>query len=262
LQNPGADNAVNTSRREHLEREHQPEAIRLRLGRRPAYQNVSDAVLGGIDGCITTFAVVSGTVGAGFPPSVAVVLGFANLAADGFSMAVSNYESTQAQRDFAANLRATEERHIDEIPQGEREELRQIFSNKGFSGNTLEQIVATISQDRQLWIETMLTEEYGLQKHLPDPVRSALTTFIAFVVVGAMPLLPFLLPGLETNQRFIASLLIAGLMFFLIGMLKSLVFNRPVLISGLGTLFKGGMAASLAFITGYLLQQLFQTGTL
>jgi VIT1/CCC1 family predicted Fe2+/Mn2+ transporter len=242
-----------------LEFEHQPDSIRIRLGRKPASQNVSDAVLGGIDGCVTTFAVVSGAVGAGFPASVAIILGFANLTADGFSMAISNYESIQAQRDFVADLRATEERHIDEVPHGEREEIRQIFSNKGFSDSTLEEIVNTISQDRHLWVETMLAEEYGLQKHVPDPVRSALTTFISFIVVGAMPLIPFLLPGLEMKSRFIASLLIAGLVFFMIGMLKSLVFNRPALMSGISTLIKGGLAASLAYLTGYLLQQALHT---
>ena len=253
---------MNKDQKAQLEKEHRPEAIQQRLKLRPVSQNISDAVLGGIDGCVTTFAVVSGAVGAGFPSSVAVVLGFANLAADGFSMAISNYESIQAQREFVENLRNIEESHIDAVPHGEREEIRQIFSKKGFSGNTLEEIVTTICEDRHLWVETMLTEEYGLQKHLPDPIRSALTTFLAFVTVGAMPLLPFLLPGIEMNHRFILSLIIAGLMFFLIGMLKSLVFNRPVLMSGLGTLFKGGMAAALAFATGYLLQKVFQIGAL
>jgi VIT1/CCC1 family predicted Fe2+/Mn2+ transporter len=246
--------------KEQLEQEHLPDNIRQRLGNKPASQNVSDAVLGGIDGCVTTFAVVSGAVGAGFPASVAVILGFANLTADGFSMAVSNYESIQAQREFVDHLRATEEHHIEQVPQGEREEIRQIFSNKGFSGSTLDAIVETISQDRHLWVETMLSEEYGLQKHVPDPVRSALTTFFAFILVGACPLLPFLLPGLEMNSRFIASLLIAALVFFLIGMLKSLVFNRPALMSGISTLIKGGLAATLAYLTGYLLQHLVHTG--
>ena len=216
-------------------------------------------VLSGIDGCVTTFAVISGAVGAGFPASVAIILGFANLTADGFSMAISNYESIQAQRDFVAGLRAMEERHIDEVPQGEREEIRSIFSNKGFSDSTLEEIVNTISQDRHLWVETILAEEYGLQKHVPDPLRSALTRFISFILVGAMPLIPFLLPSLEMKSRFIASLLIVGLVFFMIGMLKSLVFNRPALMSGISTLIKGGLAASLAYLTGYLLQQALHT---
>ncbi|WP_459782554.1 VIT1/CCC1 transporter family protein, partial [Photobacterium sp. R1] len=106
--------------------------IRERL-KIPAKENIaSDVVLGGIDGCVTTFAVVSGVVGAGFSPVVALVLGFANLIADGFSMAVSNYESIKTQGEFIKSLRDQEQDHIEKIPEGEREEIRLIFINKGF----------------------------------------------------------------------------------------------------------------------------------
>lgn len=248
---------MNKTDHEALIREHHPEAIRERLRQSPKSQNVSDAVLGGIDGCVTTFAVVSGAVGAGFSTSVALVLGFANLFADGFSMAVSNYESIKAQREFAEEIRKTEQRHIEEIPDGEREEIRQIFQQKGFAGDTLDEIVETICQDQHLWIDTMLMEEHGLQKLNPSPWRSALTTFAAFLLVGVIPLTPFLIPALTMQHQFILSTLLAGSMFFLIGMLKSLVFVRPVLLSGLSTLFTGGVAAGLAFVTGYVLRELF-----
>lgn len=82
---------------ERLLSEHQPNAVRARLAGPVKASTLPDAVLGGIDGCVTTFAVVSGAFGAGFSPQVALVLGFANLIADGFSMAVSNYEAGQAQ---------------------------------------------------------------------------------------------------------------------------------------------------------------------
>lgn len=242
---------------EELVREHHPDAIRERLERSARSQNVSDAVLGGIDGCVTTFAVVSGAVGAGFSSAVALVLGFANLLADGFSMAVSNYESIKAQREFADSLRGMEEEHIEKVPAGEREEIRQIFQKKGFSGDLLEQIVDTISNDRHLWIETMLMEEHGIQKNGPVPWRSALTTFSAFVAVGLVPLLPFLVPGLERKTQFLASAGLAGVMFFFIGTMKSLVFAKPLIRSGLNTLLTGGAAAALAFLTGYLLREVF-----
>ncbi len=67
-------------------------------------------------GCVTTFAVVCGAVGAGFPSAVALVLGLANLVADGFSMAISNYESIKAAREFNDDIRRTEQHHIDTVP--------------------------------------------------------------------------------------------------------------------------------------------------
>lgn len=245
---------------EELIREHHPEVIKQRLRQPPKSQHISDAVLGGIDGCVTTFAVVSGAVGAGFPSSVAVILGFANLLADGFSMAISSYESNKAKQEFAESIRLSEEKHIEEIPEGELEEIRQIFQGKGFKGEILEEIVGTISQDRNLWVETMLTEEHGIHKTSPNPWSSAGTTFVAFLSVGAIPLLPFLTPLLEMQQQFILSACLAGIMFFLIGMLKSFVFAKPVFLSGLRTLLTGGTAAGLAFVSGYLLREVLGIG--
>lgn len=246
---------MTTTAHEELLREHRPDAIQERLKQSAPSQHISDAVLGGIDGCVTTFAIVSGAVGAGFSPSVALVLGCANLIADGFSMAISNYESIKARREFKEGIARTEEEHIERIPEGEREEIRQIFERKGFREGILEEIVDTISQDRRLWLETMLTEEHGLEKIGPTPWSSALTTFAAFVLVGAVPLIPFLTASLELRQQFVLSSLLAGIMFFAIGMLKSLVFAKPLVRSGLSTLLTGSTAAGLAFLTGYLLRK-------
>ncbi|MGM0702535.1 MAG: VIT1/CCC1 transporter family protein [Pseudomonadota bacterium] len=244
-------------KRRELEAEHHPEAVRHRLNAPQPVRTVPDAILGGIDGCVTTFAVVSGAFGAGFSATVALVLGAANLLADGFSMAVSNYESIQAQRDYIQGVREREHLHIDEVPEGEREEIRQIFRRKGLEGATLERVVEAITGNREVWVDTMLTEEHGLQTLGLSPLRSALTTFLAFLVVGAMPLLPYTLPALGIAQQFFASLAVAGLMFFGIGMLKSLVYGQPVLKSGVRTLLMGGAAAGLAFATGHLAQALF-----
>ena len=136
--------------RSELELEHSPEAIRIRLAELRKHSYLGDAILGGIDGCVVTFAVVAGTVGGGFPNIVAIVLGFANLLADGFSMAVSNYQNTKSQRELVEEARRTEEHHIEQIPIGEQEEIRQIFAGKGFEGEVLEKIVEVITQDRRL----------------------------------------------------------------------------------------------------------------
>lgn len=248
---------MNEERNRKLADEHRPEVIKERL-KKPTMDNVtSDAVLGGIDGCVTTFAVVSGVIGAGFPPSIALVLGYANLIADGFSMAISNYESIKTSGEYIQSIRDSEEDHIDRIPAGEREEIRQIFKNKGFSGEILEKIVNTISADKRLWIDTMLTDEHGVQKTSRNPVKAAIATFISFVVVGSIPLIPFMMPGLSTNVQFAISTCFAALMFFSIGAMKSRVFSKPALRSGIGTLLTGGIAAALAFFVGYLSREIF-----
>lgn len=243
--------------REKLEAEHRPEAVKRRLAeaRRPSY--LGDAVLGGIDGCVTTFAVVAGAVGGGFSGLVVIVLGFANLLADGFSMAVSNYQGTKSQRERVEEARRSEESQISALPAGEREEIRQIFAAKGFSGETLERIVETITNDERLWVDTMLTEELGLEVEGPDPLRAALATFAAFLVVGIVPLVPFVIPNLALDTRFLASAVATGCAFFGVGAAKGLVLNRSALRAGIETLLTGGGAALLAYLVGSWLRAAF-----
>lgn len=231
--------------------DHQPRAIHRRLGTPLRASVLPDTVLGAIDGCVTTFAVVSGAFGAGFSPQVALVLGFANLLADGFSMGVSNYESGQAQLSRIASLDRTEREHIALVPEGEREEIRQLFRAKGFEGELLEQVVDTLCSDHDVWVKTMLREEHGVSADGLSPGRSALATFTAFIVVGAIPLIPYAL-ALQVTTQFLISLSLAGVIFLTIGMVKSLVYRLSPWRSGLRTLLMGGAAASLAFATGTL----------
>lgn len=243
--------------REDLIRDHHPDAVAERLSGSRSPQSVSDAVLGGIDGCITTFAIVTGSVGAGFPAHVSLILGFANLLADGLSMAVSNYESIKAHNEFISATRRSEEHHIEHVPEGEREEIRQIFSKKGFEGEVLERIVDTITGDHRLWVDTMLMEEHGLQAEHPNPLKSGMVTFAAFVLIGMLPLLPLLVTPLGMPLQLYLSVAVAGAVFFAIGSLKSLFFGRPAIKAGLATLLTGGSAALLAFLVGYLLRNAF-----
>ncbi len=239
-----------------LVQEHQPEKIRARLLQQKKHSYLGDAVLGGIDGCVTTFAIVTGAIGAGFSASVIIILGVANLIADGFSMAVSNYQSTKSEHELLQEARTIEENQIRQYPEGEKEEIRQIFAIKGFDGPILEEIVRVITDNKKLWVDTMLTEELGLRLEAPLPARAALSTFGAFILVGAVPLLPFLLLFLSPAQTFLASVIATSFAFLGVGMFKGKVLNVSMFRSGLETLFMGGAAASISYFVGHWLQQL------
>lgn len=120
-----------------LERDHTPAAVSARLAVKPR-STLSDWVLGAIDGAITTFAIVAGVVGASLSAGVVVVLGLANLLADGLSMAASRYLSAQADLERRQNAELRERRHIALVPEGEREEVRQLLTSRGFAGEDLE----------------------------------------------------------------------------------------------------------------------------
>jgi len=236
---------------------HRPAAVRSRLDAAQKHSYLADAVLGGIDGCVTTFAVVTGAIGGGFSSVVVIVLGFANLIADGFSMAVSNYQGTRSRHEYLDRLREEEERHIEEIPEGEREEIRQIFHRKGFEGDVLDRIVETITSDRDLWVNTMLTEEHGLQLEAPSAMKAAVSTFGAFLLVGVFPLLPFLVSTVSPSASFAASCAAAGVAFFAVGAIKGRILDRNMWTSGLSTLMTGGAAAVLSYIIGSWLRSAF-----
>lgn len=248
------------ARRDQLAAEHGAGAIRTRLAGKPKRSYLGDAVLGGIDGCVTTFAVVAGATGAAFPGTVVVILGLANLVADGFSMAVSNYQGTKTEHESLARTMREENEEIRVYPEGEREEIRQIFARKGFSGETLERIVEVISADRDVWIDTMLKEEHGLQPDGADPMRAGVATFAAFIVAGLLPLLPFLSPWEIPIERFALSAAVTAVAFFGIGVARGMVLGRSRLRAGIETLLMGGGAAVLAFVIALLLRRL-EAGT-
>lgn len=228
---------------------HSPDEIASRLSAGPRIGHLKDMVYGGIDGAVTTFAIVAGVEGAGLSHGIIVALGLANIIADGFSMAASNYSGTKAELDDRKRIIQTEERHIELYPDGEVEELRQILQSKGLSGEVLEQATAAIAQSKENWIGMMLTDEYGLASVQPDPLRAAVATFTAFLVAGSVPLLPFLL-GLE--NPFVISVFATLVTFFLIGTGKSRWSLAKWWRSGSETLVIGGIAALLAYGIGGL----------
>ncbi len=239
---------------DELEHSHELEAIRRRLNEKPQPSYLRDAILGGIDGCITTIAVIASVAGAGLPGAIAFVLGVASLVADAFSMGVSNYQAVKSDDDARRRLREQEKRHIQQVPEGEREEIREIFRRKGFEGEALDRIVETITADRRLWIDTMIQEEHGLALHGPSPARASLATFSVFFGVGALPLIPFLVPVLSGTEYFVASGIVTLFALFGIGWVKGVVLDTPRWRAGAETLLMGGAAALVAFLFGYFLE--------
>lgn len=234
----------------HLEHGHHPREIAKRLEAGPKVSYLRDWVYGGIDGTVTTFAVVAGVVGAELSTRALLILGAANLIADGFSMAAANYSGSKAELEEYEHVRRMEERHVEIAPEGEREEIRQIFQAKGFEGEALDSAVNVITEKRDRWIETMMTEEHGLPPINRSLGRAALTTFLAFIVCGSVPLLPFVL-GLPATIS--TSTVMTGLTFFLIGSLRSRWSPAPWWGAGLETFAIGISAAAMAYIVGVIL---------
>jgi len=242
-----------------LESQHTPQAIRQRFqyGLKQSY--LKDFVYGAIDGTVTTFAVVSSVAGAGLSSGIVIILGVANLLGDGFSMAVSNFLATRSEEQLREKVRKMEEKHIAHIPEGEREEIRQIFAAKGFSEKELEKVVSIITSNKKQWVDIMLQEEWGISLSGPSPFNAGFFTFLSFVLIGLLPLLAFVYQlsfhPTEFNSFFISTCMTA-MAFFAVGAFKGQFVGKYWLLSGLETLTMGSSAAFLAFIIGASLKNL------
>ena len=245
--------------REELVQRHTEQLIRDRLGKEPQAGYLSDFVYGGIDGTVTTFAVVSGVAGAGLSSDIVIILGFANLIGDGFSMAASNFLGTRVEGQLREKAWETENHEIDVYPEGEREEVRQIFAGKGFQGADLDRAVEIITRDRNHWINTMLTDELGISLTRRSPMKAATATLVAFLLIGLIPLLAFVIqlvfPAAIPAPYLISSILTA-VAFFIVGAIKSTFVEQIWYWSGAETLAVGGAAAALAYIVGAALGHL------
>ena len=214
-----------------------------------------DFIYGSIDGAVTTFAIVAGVMGASLPSTIILILGFANLFADGFSMAAANYQASKARNEFVEMKRKQEEWEIDNLEEQERDEVRDIYREKGFKDQLLEDVVRIITSKRKVWIDTMMKEELGLIEDGKNPLDSSVNTFIGFNLVGLIPLIPFMvfmIIGIELNsEAFTYSIVSVCAAFFLVGMIKGKIVKKSVFRSGINTLIIGGIAAIVAYVVGY-----------
>jgi VIT1/CCC1 family predicted Fe2+/Mn2+ transporter len=219
---------------------------------------LGEFVYGGIDGSVTTFAVVAGSAGAGLDSAIVIILGVANLIADGFSMSVGAYLSTKSQKQNYEKHKKIEYWEVDHIPHKERQEVREIFESKGFEGDLLEQVVDTICADKDRWVDVMMKEELEMAEETKSPFVMGAVTFVSFLILGVIPLIVYFVDyfaDTDMNLFYTASLL-TGAGFIAIGFLKSIVTHTSIFKSIAETVLLGGAAAILSYYVGYFLERL------
>lgn len=221
---------------------------------------IAEFVYGGIDGAVTTFAVVAGATGANLNISIVIILGFANLIADGFSMSVGNFFSTKAERDAFDNHKAIEYWEVENLREKEIQEIREIYEKKGFKGELLEQVVAVIISDKDVWVDTMMKEELEMIKDPRTPIKTATMTFLSFLAIGLIPLLSYvyaLMFPVNHDNLFFYSCILTGVGLTIVGSMKSVVTEKNKFVGIAETLVLGGLAAFLAYYVGAVLEKLF-----
>ena len=223
------------------------------------YNWLPDFVYGGIDGAVTTFAVVAGASGASLSLPVILILGFANLVADGFSMASGKYSSDKANLEWYEKIRAIEFRHLKEKTEHERQEVRDILLKYNFKGDDLERATEVITSDPESGVDIMMRHEFNLTAENVLPSRDPITTFVSFLLIGFVPLAGYTFQsvlGLSESYTFLFAVFSTSVALFLVGAVKSRFSARSWFRSGLNVVMLGGFAAAISYGIGFLLRGL------
>jgi VIT1/CCC1 family predicted Fe2+/Mn2+ transporter len=212
-----------------------------------------DVLLGGQDGVVNVLGVILGVAAATLETRVVLAAGIATAVAESLSMAAVAYTSAIAEGDLYASERAREYRHIANAPALEREEIRELYRKKGFDGELLERIVATITANPDVWVALMMTEEHGRAPvSRRAALKSAIVVGVAAAVGSLVPIVPFLFMPIRAGAW--AAAVVAALTLFALGAYKAKLTALHPARAGLEIAAIGMIAALAGWGVGLLFQ--------
>jgi VIT1/CCC1 family predicted Fe2+/Mn2+ transporter len=232
-------------------------ADRAGIGRAPHRERhrqtnwLRDVILGGQDGLVNILGIILGVIAGGGSKTVLIAAGFAAAITESISMGAVGYTSSVSQRDYYEAERQRELAEIETMPDAERQEIRDIYAAKGFSGELLDRVVDTITANRDSWLSTMMDEELHLQPvQTADIFRSAVVITIATLIGHLIPLLPFV--WLARTPALILAIVLSALVLFGVGVYSAVTLVGDWRRSGLKMLVIGLGAAGIGFLIGNL----------
>ena len=219
-----------------------------------ASSNLRDIILGGQDGLVNVLGIVLGLAVASQDLRIILVGGLAATFAESASMAAVAFTSKRAEQSFYESELEREKREIKEVPEMEREEIREIYRKKGFSGKLLADVVEKITSNEEVWLDEMMKFELGLQPvETKHALSSGVVVGVSALVGSLIPLLPFFFLKtiqLSINEAIIISLFIATLTLFVIGAYKAKTTVGDWKKSGLEIAVIGIVAALIGYVVG------------
>jgi predicted membrane protein (TIGR00267 family) len=211
-------------------------------------------ILGGQDGLVNMLGIALGVVAASGSTHILIAAGLAAAITESISMGAVAYTSFGSDRDFYLAARAREQSEIDSDPDSEREEIREIYAGKGFEGQLLEDVVSTITSNRETWVSTMMDEELHLQPVAQKSlVQSAVIVTVATLIGHLIPIIPFMVLA-RTTAVFVA-IALSAVALFAVGVYSAKTLVGDWRRSGLQMVVIGLGAAAL----GFLIARLFHT---
>lgn len=220
---------------------------------------IKSIVFGGVDGIITTFAVVAGAVGGDLGVDVILILGLSSVFADAVSMGVGDALSTHSENEYILMEKERETWELENYRQGEIDEMIDLYVSKGMSTEDAKECIHLLAKYPELFVDVMMKEELGLC--VPDvddnPLNDGAVTFCSFVVFGMIPLLGyvcFYTANFTKHTLFTIACCVTGCALFSLGVVKATLTNNAWYKSGAEVLVLGGGVAAIAYVIGALVK--------
>lgn len=221
---------------------------------------IKSIVFGGLDGIITSFAIVASVVGAELSIEVVIFTGFAKLFGDAISMGFGDCISEQAEQTAVRGERSREQWEYENYAEGEVREMVDIYKSKGFSEEKASRVIQIMTQRpeyKDFFIDHMMQQELGQQ--VPDesenPVKNGAVAFLSFVFWGAVPLIPYLIfYGADyhnTIGQFAICIIITVLCLFGLGAQQAIILKQSVPRQAALMALNGGTAAAASFLVSW-----------
>lgn len=209
-----------------------------------------DFILGGQDGLVNVLGIILGMAIATHDSKIVIIAGLAATFAESVSMGAVVYTSTKALSDYYKSQEQLEEIEIEQIPEMERIEIKNIYYQKGFRGKLLNDIVHRITSDKKMWKDIMMKEELELSNELAHPVKSAIIVLLASLVGSFIPLTAFFFLPIQT--AIISSLIISAIALFITGAIEGKLTVGSWIKKGFQLMIIGMAAALVGFLVGKL----------
>lgn len=222
-------------------------------------------IFGGLDGILTSFAIVAGAAGGSMPIPVILVLGFSNIFADALAMGVGEFLSSKAENEWILSERKRENWEMENYPEGEIREMIDIYKERGMSHEDAVLVINTMAKYKDFFVDVMMAEELQLQvpeaDHKVESMKEGVAMFCAFASFGSLPLLgyviiPAMFPSLPEEALFTAACVVTGITLFAMGSVKSMFSPSHWFICGFETFLLGGACATVAYTIGQFVKGL------
>lgn len=216
---------------------------------------VRDIVIGMSDGLTVPFALAAGLTGAMQDNAVIVTAGLAEIVAGSIAMGLGGYLAGKTEIDHYDSELKREYAEVEQFPEQEKKEVREVFRDYGLSEHAQDLIVEELAKDKDKWVSFMMRYELGLEK--PDIHRarqSALTIGVSYIVGGIVPLSTYFSIFTDNAQEgFKYSCIVTALCLFIFGYFKTKIIGQPPLKGAFKVLFIGALAAASAYAIAHLI---------